>query len=392
MEIKEILLSLLRSEIVGEAAGEDVIASLDAERALAVLRVAKSHDLAHIIAAAFSRVDLFSRLQSGADAAQLKKTCEHFEMAALYRYENLRYALEEIGRVLTEAQIPFTPLKGAVMRGYYPTPWHRSSCDIDVLVHEEDLERACGALAAKAGYRVEGKKNFHDIHLYSSAGVHLELHFCLLSSNEKYDLLLSRAWEYSRQNANNSFLYEQTDAYFLFHHVAHMAYHFKSGGCGIKPFLDLFVLSRYASPDIEGARELLSLVGLDTFFASALSLAEVWFMGGEHTDVTRRMEVYLLMGGVYGTVDNKVLVQQKEKGGRLGYALSRIFLARSSLSRLYPILDKHPWMMPVMQVRRWVRLVFTGGMKRGAHELKVNGEITAAEAQAADQFLTQLGL
>lgn len=68
MEIKEILLSLLRSEVMGETAGEDVIASLDAERALTVLRVAKSHDLAHIIAEAFSRVDLFSRLQGGTDA------------------------------------------------------------------------------------------------------------------------------------------------------------------------------------------------------------------------------------------------------------------------------------------------------------------------------------
>ena len=50
-------------------------------------------------------------------------------------YENLCSAFEK-------AQIPFLPLKGSVIRKYYPEAWMRTSCDIDILVHDEDVGRA----------------------------------------------------------------------------------------------------------------------------------------------------------------------------------------------------------------------------------------------------------
>lgn len=412
METKDILLGLLRSEVFGEAADEALVAALELEGAAAALRLAKQHDLAHIAAAALMRLGFFERaaqdaqaiaeeenaagVQEGAQRLQkiqeLKSKCERAQMVALYRYENLQFALGEIGRVLSAAQVAFMPLKGSVIRAFYKTPWHRSSCDIDVLVHEEDLDRACEALAREAGYRIEGNKNFHDIHLYSPAGIHLELHFSILSGNEKYDAVLSKVWEYSEKNANESFHFEQSKAFFFFHHIAHMAYHFSSGGCGIKPFLDLCVMEKYMGCDREGAAPLLAQAGLSRFAEEAVRLARAWFLGGARGALSQKMERYLLLGGVYGTVENKVLMHQNKKGGRLRYALSRIFLSRRSLARIYPVLERHPWLLPVMQVRRWFRLLFSDGLKRGVRELSVNREITAEQAGAADRFMQELGL
>jgi hypothetical protein len=128
------------------------------------------------------------------------------QMLAVYRYEKLAYAQKEISEIFTREKIPHVLLKGAVIRCFYPHPWHRSSCDVDILVHEEDLSRACAALCDRAGYRVEGKKKFHDIHLYSQGGVHLELHFNLLSTYERCDAVLSRVWDFANENANNCYL------------------------------------------------------------------------------------------------------------------------------------------------------------------------------------------
>ena len=47
----------------------------------------------------------------------------------------------ECCNALEKAQIPFVPLKGSVIRKYYPEAWMRTSSDIDVLVHKEDVEK-----------------------------------------------------------------------------------------------------------------------------------------------------------------------------------------------------------------------------------------------------------
>lgn len=384
------LLSLLRSEVMGERA--EILS--DFAEISAVLQMAKKQDFLHVIASALLKTDIFESEAALADERlrAMKAACERAQMMGIYRYETLMHAQGEILRIFSEEKIPHIPLKGAVMREYYPEPWHRSSCDIDILVREEDLERACDALVGRVGYRVEGDKKLHDIHLYSPVGTHLELHYNLRSTIAAYDKVLARVWDYAGEDANNSCRFVLSDAFFVFHHVAHMAYHFLSGGCGIKPFLDLFILQTRRETDFDGARVLLAEAGLLSFFENALALCRVWFMGDAHTALTLKTEQYLHSGGVYGTVDNRVLLRQKENGGRLGYALSRIFLPKKTLCLIYPVLHRHPWLLPLMQVRRWIRILFDGGIRRGAKELSVSSKITETQAQDAADFLSTLGL
>ena len=74
------------------------------------------------------------------------------------------------------------PLKGSVLRASYPQDWMRTSCDIDILVHREDLERAVELLVEKKQYRRE-VTNLCDVSLYAPSGVHLELHYDLVLEN-----------------------------------------------------------------------------------------------------------------------------------------------------------------------------------------------------------------
>ena len=52
----------------------------------------------------------------------------------------------------------------------------RISCDIDILVHENDLERATNHLINNLGYSYDGK-GAHDVSLFLDKRVHLELHY-----------------------------------------------------------------------------------------------------------------------------------------------------------------------------------------------------------------------
>ena len=63
------------------------------------------------------------------------------------------------------------------------------------------------------------------------------------------------------------------------------------------------------------------------------------------------------------------LTRSRKCGGKVRYIMSRIFLSYDSLKVLYPTLQKHRWLTPIMQVWRRFRLLFKGKMKTSLHEL-----------------------
>lgn len=349
----------------------------------ALYGVSKKHDITHLVGDALIKNGL---IENG----DIKSQFQNQIVMAVYRYENLNYELGRICEIFEEAKIPYIPLKGAVIRQFYPEPWMRTSCDIDILVHEEDLERAVLVLQEKAGYTTDGKKNFHDVSLYSRSDMHLELHYNIKEVKENLDGLLGRAWEFTV--LKNGYEYAFTGEFFLFHILAHASYHFLGGGCGIRLFIDLFLLKRSLSYDADKLSAMLSEAGIKKFAEEAEKLSEVWFGGEEHTETTRKMEEYVLQGGVYGTMQNRVLLQQVKKGGKFRYAISRIWLPYEILKYQYPVLKKHKWLMPFCEVRRWFKLLFKGGAKRGINELSANSRTSKAEQNAAKALLAEMGL
>jgi hypothetical protein len=92
--------------------------------------------MAHFIA------EKVSKFSSGELADKFKKK----QILAMYRHEKSVYALGRITQALSDAEICFIPLKGAVISALYPKSYQRTSCDIDILVHENDLEKAQEAM------------------------------------------------------------------------------------------------------------------------------------------------------------------------------------------------------------------------------------------------------
>ena len=83
-------------------------------------KLSKAHDLAHLVGDALIKNDLI-----GND--EIKEKYQKQVMIAIYRYEKINYELNRLRSALNEAQIPFIPLKGSVLRQYYPEPWMRTS-------------------------------------------------------------------------------------------------------------------------------------------------------------------------------------------------------------------------------------------------------------------------
>lgn len=266
----------------------------------------------------------------------------------------------------------------------------RTSCDIDVLVHEEDLERAAEALVRVLSYTTDQKKHYHDMSLYSPGGIHLELHFSIQETMENIDGLLSRVWEHAVPVTGYQYALE--NEFLTFHLLAHMSYHFVGGGCGIRSLLDIFLLRERSFYDEAVLRSYISQCGIEKFYDSILELIFVWFQGGTPTPLAERMERYLLSGGTYGSQEQRIAVRQQRQGGRLGYLLGRVFMPYRELKIRYRVLEKHPILFPVIQVYRWIELLFSGRLKRSVKEAKITMQTDDDVSREVNEFLRQIGL
>lgn len=366
-KVKEQLFALLRAQIWGEQLSGEIKAALTPECIKGVYTLAKAHDLAHLVGNALVKNKLVL------DDPELKMQLTKAVYAAVYRHEQSHKETERLSAAMEGARIPFVLLKGAVVRELYPEPWMRTSCDIDVLVHEEDLEQAVTLLTTEYGYRNEGR-GYHDVSLFSPGGVHVELHYALLDELDfpKATRIAEDVWSYVTPVEQNSVQMQMSDEMYYFYHILHMASHFYSGGCGIRPFIDLWILDRKKEYSSKKTQELLKTGGILRFARAAQALTKVWLEGQKHTDLTHRMEIFVLFGGAYGAVENMTAVQQVKKGGKLRSVLSKIFLSYGMLKGLYPVLHRHKWLMPFCQVARWFRLLSGERWKRSVSELKTN--------------------
>ena len=384
-QVTRAMFALIRHVVCGAELTEEDKAGLTSELFPRLYALSKSHDMAHIVAQGLSDLGLL-----GAD--EISQKFQKQQMLAVYRYQKLNYELEQICQTLENAKIPFIPLKGSVIRQYYPEPWMRTSCDIDVLVHEDELDRAV-ALFEEKGYKSDPKSS-HDVSLYSAGGIHIELHYETVEEGRAVDAnaILSNIWENAVPQTTGSVHMMLTDEMFYFYHIAHMAKHFENGGCGIRPFLDLWILEHCVVHNDTNRNGLLEQGGLLTFANAGRQLSSIWFDGAKHHEVTEQMQSYILFGGVYGTLDNRVAVQQNKQGGKIRYALSRIFMPYDSLKYIYPILQNHKWLLPIMEIRRWFRLLLKGRIKSSLHELNVNRTLSKEQITGTTDLLQKLGL
>ena len=376
-------MDLIKSEIC--AVPFDCNGELDESILNSLYTLSKKHDMTQIIVSPLEKMSVLK--PEYAVTEKYKKAL----FTAIYRYEKSNYDLNQICDLFSKEGIDHMPLKGAVIRKFYPKPYLRTSCDLDVLVKEEDLDRAAALLVEKLGY-VRGDKGQHDVSMITPSGGHLELHFTLVESGFKDSKELQTIWQNSEIIEVSPHRYEMTPEMFLFFHVYHTAKHFVHGGCGIKPVIDLWILKNKIGYDETKAEAMLESNGLIAFYRGISDLSNVWFGNQNHTAKTQEIEDYILKGGVYGTFEQNIAMSQSKKGGRLGHILSRIFVSYDTLAVLYPSLKKIPFLFPIYQVRRWFRVLSPAKRRRAMNEIKLSQSISETKKDKAKNLLNELGL
>ncbi len=376
--------AIIRSAIDGKKLNSQELKEYSKEMLPNMLKLSAQHDVSHLLVVGLKQNGLIEK-----DNNDINK----FVLKPIYLYEKLRYEYNRICEVFEKEQIPYIPLKGAIIRKHYPEEWMRTSCDIDILVAESDLDKAKSLLIEKCAYKYHIKGS-HDLSFATPTNVHVELHYSLVEDGRAKEAskVLKGVWNNASVCKGYNYRYQMPDEFFYFYHIAHMAKHFEDGGCGIRTFIDLWILDNLKEANLEKRNQLLTEGELLKFAQVVKKLCRVWFENEEHDLISKQTEDYILRGGIYGNSQNRIAIQQQKSGGRLKYALSKIFIPYEVIKFHYPVLQKHKWLTPFMQVRRWFKLIFCGHAKRTFNQLKYNQSISPEVAEQTKKYLQDIGL
>lgn len=382
--IMEIMFALIRSEITGNPISEDTYKKINLDTLTSIYQISKSHDITNILAASLQKNSLLD------EKSEIGKKYSKQMFISIYRYEKIKYELEMLCNVLNENKVAFMPLKGSVIRQFYPEPWLRTSCDIDILIRKQDVDLVCNILETKLSY---GQKEVcpHDISYFSTGGTHIELHYDLIENEQanKANEVLTKVWDVA---TNVEYQYLMSAEMLYFYHIAHIAKHIQEGGCGIRPIIDLWIMTKELHYDAEILDSYLKDADLLVFSNNVFALLSFWFDNGAADDHILAFSKFVIDGGVYGNLSNRVSVLQNKRGGKLKYLFSRIFVPYSRLIFYYPILRKYKFLIPFYQVKRWFTIITKRKFKAKVKELNINNSMTKEQQQNTKKLFVDLNL
>ena len=341
--------------------------------------LARKHDLAHLVSDVLYNSGVINT------ESEIAPYFKQAQFDALLRYTRQENATTQICQLFEDEKIAFMPLKGSVLRDFYREPYMRTSGDIDILVKEEDINKAKNALCEKLGYTVKEENKVHDISLYTPDGVHIELHFNILEQTENIDKVLDKVWDYTEES--QSFKKSMTPEYFMFHHIAHMYYHFVNGGCGVRPFVDLYVLRENLNFSERHLKALCDECDITKFYYTIMELCDIWFCDGKHTRITKIIEEYILTGGVYGSIENKTAIKKTEEGNKANYILKRIFIPYNGMKYRYPVIKKYKFLYPATLVLRMIEALSPARRKRAFREMQMVKNINEHREKPIEEII-----
>lgn len=374
----EILIYLMKCSLQNTKPEEAPLARADLE---ALLRLAGAHSVSAMVCMALEKTAIFA----GADDA-VKKHWREAKNKAIRKNMLLDAERAAIMMQLESAGIWHMPLKGSVLKDWYPKPGMREMADNDILFDPSERKRVRGIFQSR-GYKIVsfGKGN-HDEYekppLY-----HFEMHVSLF--HEMYPKL---AGQY--QNVKEKLLpvdgtacqFAFTPEDFYVFALAHAYKHYSGSGTGVRTLADIYVMNHHLGGVMnrDEVEQKLTRLGIAEYEQRSRVLAEKLFSGARplpeielNTDEKEMLRFYC-DATTYGTIDNQIQNRLHELQGnaegitlrtKLKYCCVRLFPGKEFCKYHYPFVYHHLWLLPFF----WVWRMADKGI---SHRKKVKRELT----------------
>ncbi len=308
------------------------------------------------------------------------ESMQYFEISALFDS-------------LESNKIEYMPLKGWLMKNYYPYPNMRTMCDVDILVKKSDMDKIPQILA-ECGFLFESRGHNHDGYI-KSGNIAVEIHWNLFAEDSEYYEYFKDIFHRTKSVDGRAYQRSMSLEDFYLHMIAHLAKHFENCGTGIRSFADVWLYHKAVGDklDKEYINKGLIRLGLLKFASIVEKAAVCWFSeNGGADDECDRIASYILYAGTYGRYDVGIMSGVGERGGsRWKYLLRRFFPGKMFLIPEFPILEKYPVFLPVCWIARGIRCILFRWEKI-ASEVKAVKHVNNESLQAIDDIKKMCGL
>ena len=296
--------------------------------------------------------------------------------------EKLIFEEQSLFELFEKHGINYLVMKGTVLRALYQNPSLRSSCDIDVVLDKKDKKKVFSLLEENGYIRV---KDYEEEITYKSSGNQaIELHFDITEGDKSLKPLFEGYLERATRLEDKKFGYKLCAEDFVIYHISHIAKHLKSGGCGIKSIMDLYVMAKSLPYSEEIVEKRLQSAGLIKLYEELIKLKDYWFMNKSADETTTELARFIIDGGAYGSDEMQNGIK-KERKGKVKYFFSRVFVPYGALKTTYPVLVKWKVLYPFCLIHRFFKYIF--GKKE-----KIKEESGNYNAEKASKLLMKLGL
>ena len=374
----EQMLYLMACALQDVSAQEEFLADVDLQQ---LYITARNHSVAAMVCMALEKTAIFA----GADDA-VKKHWREAKNKAIRKNMLLDAERAAIGKQLESAGIWYMPLKGSILKDWYPKPGMREMADNDILFDPSERKRVREIFRSR-GYKIVsfGKGN-HDE--YEKPPIYnFEMHVSLF--HEMYQELAGQYGNVKEKllpvdGTVCQFAFTPEDFYVFV--LAHAYKHYSGSGTGVRTLADFYVMNRHLGGIMnrDEVEQKLTRLGIAEYEQRSRVLAEKLFSGARplpelelNTDEKEMLRFYC-NATAYGTIDNQIQNRLQELQGnaegitlrtKLKYCCARLFPGREFCKYYYPVVYHHLWMLPFF----WVWRIAGKGI---SHRKKIKRELT----------------
>ena len=266
----------------------------------------------------------------------------------------------------------YMPLKGALLKDWYPRLGMRQMSDNDILFDMESREDVRRIMADR-GFETKAEREVVDE--YTKEPVYnFEMHGELFMDFQVGDMADYYRGVKSRliKDEDNEYGYHFSNEDFYLFMLAHEYKHFMLGGTGVRSLADIYVFVKKFGKTMDWyyIDSELEKLGITDFERESRELAMKLFSMRPLTIDDKKLLDYFIMSGTYGSNENKVRNRLSREGSKSEYIRRRLFPSMEEIKFAYPYFYEHKWLIPALLVMRPVK-GFLHGRKRLANELKI---------------------
>lgn len=363
------MIYILNAAIRGKKVSSKSLKDIDLEK---FIKRAREHSISGLL---YSAIDWHYEVNENKELINDWKLSTFYTGVGQLNHIN---QVEKIIKKFNEENVRVIVLKGLVVREFYKNPELRTMSDADILVHEEDLDKARNILTS-LGYSEKEGSDEHGAHLVFDHTNYLsvEVHWTLINGD-----YFSSGKEFEKDIWNNTMKIKLGDTEALslgwedltLHLCIHMIVHMLYSGFGIRQLADLVILIEKKGKEINWDKFFEKSIECkaDKFVIVIFNICKELFNMEIPFDIDNKYKIekdfldefinQIIESGVYGRSDlsqNFANYISKSEEKNLKSFFRVLFPTVDGLVSKYDYAKKYRILLPVAWVHRLLFGVFT---------------------------------